>query len=190
MEKRVKDDIVVALREAYDALKAFDIAKLNKVSNLTTHNAGIYQDPHSVTFAILVYSLAKVCSRERERDYTSWKSFKKRTLELLKDAKKDMVSDNHKGYDKDIKQLFKLIGSLDKKLSMYATEVVRQARLKKGEKMYEHGISAGRVAELMGVTEWELQSYVGTAGIREQVWSRKPVSERLKAAKKLFRKKK
>ena len=187
MQQRVKEDIVSALNEAYNAFERFDIAKLNRVSNFTIHNAGIFQDHDSITFAVLIYALAKVCERERERDYANWKAFTEKTLEILREARKSLAAGKYPLYQKDVKHLFRIIGLLDKKLTKYATEVAEQAKVKKGGKVYEHGISAGRVAELMGISEWELLSYVGEAGIAERIGQTVSVEQRLKNARRIFR---
>ncbi len=187
MQKIVKEDILSALGEAHTAFARFDIAKLNRVSNFTIHNAGIFQDTDSITFAVLIYALAKVCERERERDYANWKEFTEKVMYLMKDARRSLGSGKYPLYKKDVKKLFKVIGSLDKKLTQYATEVAEQARIKKGGKVYEHGISAGRVAELMGISEWELMNYIGEVGVAEKLGQTIPIEERLKTTKRIFR---
>lgn len=187
MQQKVKQDILAALDEAYKSFAEFDIAKLRRISNFTIHNAGIFQDPDSIKFALLTYSLAKVAAKEREMDYPKWKQFKEDMLILLKEARQQLDKDDEKAYTKTLKQMFGVIGKLDKKLTRYATEVVTQAKIKKGSKVYEHGISAGRAAELMRISEWELQSYVGGAGITPKAKTPITSSERLKRIKKLFK---
>ena len=59
------------------------------------------------------------------------------------------------------------------------------ARIKKGSKMHQHGISMARTAELLGITQWELQDYIG----KQQEWKIKemPVLKRLKIAREMFK---
>ncbi len=187
MQPIVKEDIISALDEAYKAFVKFDIPKLSRVSNFTIHNAGIFQDHDSVTFAVLIYSLAKVCTRERESEYLGWKQFKGQVEFFLAEAKHALERGNHDDYSKVIRRMFQLIGHLDRKLTKYATEVVEQARIKKGGKVYEHGISSGRAAELMGITEWELMSYAGLTGISERIDATMPIEQRMRIAKKIFK---
>lgn len=186
MQQKVKEDILSAITKAYEAFSRFDIARLNQISNFTIHNAGVFQDDDSIAFAILIYALAKVSGAERERDYPNWKQFKAKQLNLLKEARKDLEKGDYSKYNKDVKNMFKIIGKLDKKLARYATEVIEHAKVKKGAKIYEHGISAGRVAELTGVSEWELQGYTGYMGVPEKMAYTRSASERLKKAKKIF----
>lgn len=186
MQPRVKEDIISALNEAYNAFERFDIARLNQISNFTIHNAGIFQDHDSISFAVLIYALAKVCGRERERDYANWKGFTGQILGLMREARKSLTAGKYPLYQKNIKRMFKIIGSLDKKLAEYATEVAEQAKVKKGSKVYEHGISAGRAAELMGISEWELMSYVGEVGIADKMGQTVSAEQRLKNAKRIF----
>ncbi len=186
MQQRVKDDILSALAEAYKAFAKFDIAKLSRISNYTIHNAGVFQDPDSIKFALLTYSLAKVSEREKERGYPKWKQFVEDILTLLKEARRQLGKGDERLYSLTLKKMFMIIGKLDRKLTTYATEVIEQAKIKKGSKVYEHGISAGRAAELMRISEWELQSYVGGAGVPIKAKMTVSPAERLKTLKRIF----
>lgn len=186
MQQRVKDDILSALAEAYKAFAKFDIGKLSRISNYTIHNAGVFQDPDSIKFALLTYSLAKISEREKERGYPQWKQFVEDMLRLLKDARRQLGKGDEKLYSLILKRMFMIIGRLDRKLTTYATEVIEQAKIKKGSKVYEHGISAGRAAELMRISEWELQSYVGGSGVPIKTKMTVPPAERLKTIKRIF----
>ncbi|MFH0752722.1 MAG: hypothetical protein V1914_03965 [archaeon] len=187
MQQTVKKDILSALGEAYLAFAKFDLAKLKRISNFTIHNAGIFQDAESIKFALLIYSLAKVSAKEREMDYPKWKQFTADMLRLLKEARRQLGKGDEKTYTLTLKKMFQIIGKLDKKLTTYATEVIEQAKIKKGSKVYEHGISAGRAAELMRISLWELQSYVGGTAISEKTKTQVSATERIKNAKRIFK---
>jgi len=80
-----------------------------------------------------------------------------------------------------------LIGKLEKKFGMYITEVLKQARIKKGGRVYEHGISIGRASQLMGISSWELRSYVGGTKLSDiRVVDSKKMKQRLMDVRRIF----
>ena len=46
-------------------------------------------------------------------------------------------------------------------LKPYIEEVLRKASINKASKIYEHGLSMGKTAKLLGISEWELAEYTG-----------------------------
>ena len=38
---------------------------------------------------------------------------------------------------------------------------MRKASINKASRIYEHGISLGKTAQLLGITQWELTEYTG-----------------------------
>ncbi len=118
--------------------------------------------------------------------YPRWKQFVEEMLILLKEARRQLGKGDDRSYAQTLKRMFMIIGRLDRKLTTYATEVIEQAKIKKGSKVYEHGISSGRAAELMRISEWELQNYVGGAGVPIKMKTTVPTAERLKTLKKIF----
>jgi len=63
--------------------------------------------------------------------------------------------------------MLELISKSDIKLKMYIEEVIRQAEIKKGTKLYDHGISLGQAANVLGISQWELMNYVGKTQISD-----------------------
>ena len=64
-----------------------------------------------------------------------------------------------------IRNILKHIGRIDDKLKLYIDDVLDKAKIVKGSTLYEHGVSIGRAAELLGISQWELMSYVGKTKI-------------------------
>ena len=75
---------------------------------------------------------------------------------------------------------------LDPKLKIHIKEVFEKARINKASRLYEHGISAGRTADLLGISTWELMDYSGTTGLADKGIT-KDVKERIKIARELFK---
>ena len=79
-----------------------------------------------------------------------------------------------------------LIGKIDEKLELYIEEVIEKSKIKKGSIIYEHGISVGKVAELLGLSTWELMNYIGKTTIADAGRERINVERRLAFARELF----
>ena len=185
MEPKIKEDILNVLAETLEILKVReekDIIELSEVSNHVIHNASIYQDEDSISVAVLVYSIYKVIERPvfLEEDYY------KKIQALLKEAKNNLMKDNVQNYRKSVKKLFALIDRIDKKLKLYIEEVITKARIKKGSKIFEHGISVGKAAELLGISQWELMAYIGRTELFEKEKFVDDVKGRLRFTRKLF----
>jgi hypothetical protein len=183
MDEVVKKDILRVLSDVANILKIEeekDIVEIRELSNHTIHNASIFQDEDSVSIAILIYSLSKVIERrEGKLNY-------KNLLRLITDAKKNLEYNRIDAYRKTIKKLFNFISTIDTKLKLYIEQVINQAEIKKGSKLYAHGISLGRAAEILGISQWELMFYIGKTK-QADVKGGVNVKTRLNYARSLFK---
>lgn len=178
MNSTVKQDLIKSLKETINAAKENDFFIMPELSNHTIHNASIYQDSDSILAAVIIYSLSKIITRESKIDEQFLKEMKK----ALNELEQNKIND----YRKTMQNILKIISQKDSKIKLYIEEVVTQARVKKGMKLYEHGISVGQAAELLGVSQWELMDYVGKTTISD-VFSGKPgVKNRMRYAKEVF----
>lgn len=186
MELKINEDVLTVLDETLNILEVReekDIVELSEVSNHVVHNMSVYQDEDSISIAVLIYSIYKVIERPGFLSDANYR----RVVDLLKIAKGYLEQDNISKYRAAIHRLFTLIGSIDRQLKLYIEEVVTKARIKKGGGLFEHGLSLGRAAELMGISQWELQEYVGRTQIFERDAFGDDVKARLRFARKLFR---
>jgi len=182
MNESVKSDILSLLNSVISILEREepkDITELSELSDHIIHSASIFQDEDSISLALLAYSIYKVLSRgaDKKEVYTKIKA-------ILKQAKIALENYNLEEYRKKIKNVFEVIKRLDRKVSIYFQELLEKAKLKKGSKIYEHGISIARVAQIMGTSQWELMDYVGKTDIPE--YGIKDAKKRLDFARKLF----
>lgn len=188
MNEEVRSVILELFDEAYAAFKDEDSNKLKEISNYTLHSAGVFQDRDSTSVAILVYSLAKVLERKKMHKYKQWELFSKDTLNHIKNARVALNNLDFENYNFNVHRIFKHIGKLEQSFGMYVTEVIKQARIKKGSGVYEHGISISRAAELMGVSPWDLSEFIGQKRGDDKIpMVTKSVKERLKFARELFK---
>ena len=187
MEAAVKKDIIAILKKALVILKRDDVPALDALSNHTLHDASIYQDKDSISIAVVIYALAKVIHRKELDTLKDWDKAYNDILNQLRKALNYIEHGKEAEYRMAIKAILKDIGSIDKKLKLYIGDVLDKARIVKGGKLYEHGLSAGKAAELLGISQYELLSYIGKTQIAD-VYPEAvvPVAKRIAYAKKLF----
>ena len=180
MNPVVVKDIIDTLGKVLIALKSKDSVAISELSNHVIHDASIFQDDDSVSFAILVYAVSKIIQRCVDTGvcFNKFESVLKDAFDLIKSGDFD-------GYRSRIHDVFALIKSADDKLKLYVEEVIHKAKVKKGSKMYEHGISVARTSEILGISQWELMNYVGKTRIGESSYD-EDVKKRINIARRLF----
>lgn len=178
MNQTIKEDLLHVLRMGRVVIEKNDSFALRELSNRTIHNASIFQDEDSVGIAVVFYSLSKIMERGKlDTD---------RFVSLISRAESSLTNDDTDGYKSAMKALFEEISRADQKLHKYIGAVVEQAEIKKGGKLYDHGISMAQAASVLGVSQWELTSYVGKTSMHEAYPSRTDVKKRLDFTRGLF----
>ena len=180
MNPIVQKDIIDVLGKVILAVKDGDYASLSELSNHVIHDASIFQDDDSVSFAILVYALSKTLQRCIECGVEL-----KKFGDILDGAFSAIKSGDDVLYRQKIQSLFTIIKSADDKLKLYIEEVIHKAKIKKGSKMHEHGLSVAKTSEILGIGQWELMGYIGKTWGFEAV-ADEDVKKRLGFARKLF----
>ncbi len=168
-------------------IKEGDAAKIKELSNLTIHSASIYQDRDSISIAVVIYALSKIIERPKYKEYAEWPEFYN---SIIKDIEICYTALKQKDFDTFRAHLESIALSANKlsgHLKDYIEQVFRKARINKGSRVYEHGVSFGQTANVLGITLWELAEYVGQTGISNvPLTVTKPISERIKIVRKLF----
>ncbi|MBI5389884.1 hypothetical protein HZB02_00160 [Candidatus Woesearchaeota archaeon] len=175
MHPTVKQDILAALDGAIAAIDKHDADGLHHLSNTTIHCASIFQDGYSIEIAVVLYALSKMILR----DGISFSTFKAQ----LERARSFLSADNYARYSATLQQLMDRIGAQERK--DYVRHVINDARIKKGSRLYEHGISVAKTAEVLGISQWELMSYVGKTTATDDL-PKANVKQRLHLARELF----
>ncbi|MBW3004633.1 hypothetical protein KY310_02280 [Candidatus Woesearchaeota archaeon] len=182
MRDVIKEDILSVLEKAIEILKSDEhpADELGELSDHVIHDASIFQDEDSVSIAVLIYALSNVIRYCHEKNI----SYAKLVASIEK-AYAQLSGDNIPGYRVTIRKCFDQIRSMDEKLKVYVQEVLDRARIKKGGKLHQHGISVAKAAEILGLTQWELQDYVG----KQRYFDIKeiPTRQRLKNAREMFK---
>lgn len=162
-ESAIYGDILDVINNVILGLKNNDSKHVKEWSNHIIHNSSIFQDKHSIKTSIVVYALSKLFEKSKyegqNRKY--WNSFWRDITSELKKAKQDLEKKNIRGFSNSIGKLTRLISVADKEFSEHVQFVLEKARVTKAWKIYEHGVSLGRVAELLDISEWEAMAYLG-----------------------------
>ncbi len=181
------DNVIRILRESVKAIKGGDANELKNLSNQTIHAATINQDADNIVIAVLIYALGKIFERDHYREMKGWDKFERIVLENLEDAIKNLEKNNLKGFRENIGTIRNIMNEIDSVLSMYIQDVFRKAEINKAFKIYEHGLSSAQTADLLGITLWELSSYIGQSTISEaNVVESMPLKKRIKIAEDMF----
>jgi hypothetical protein len=182
------DNILRIMREGREALEKKDSYKLKVLSDQTVHTATIYQDADSIVVAVLAYSLAKIVERESYQRMEGWDAF---YSSLLKNMDSAILSLEVGDYEKFMDYLGEIRNSINKiagDLSGYIRDIFYKAEINKAFRLYEHGLSAEKTASVLGVSLWDLASYIGQSTVSESHLNEAiPVKERIKLAEDFFK---
>ncbi len=184
MEDKIKRDILNVLIKSLEAIKKENVKEIKEQSNHVIHNASIYQDKESILIAVIIYSISKIIERVETKEEI--KEVMEKIKNHLQEAIDFLKRDNLKDFEQELKHLNLELNKLDPRLKLHIKEVFEKAKVNKASRLYEHGISAGRTADLLGITTWELIEYSGATGIAEKGIT-KSVKERIKIARSLFK---
>lgn len=183
-----KENVLRILQEAKAAIRDNNSLRLKELSNQTIHTASIAQDPDNIAVAVAVYSLSKIVERKEYQTFEGWKDFYK-TVNLAVDNSINAIKKNDdKKLTESLMLIQKTISKLSGKLKNYIQDVLRKAQINKASKIYEHGISMEKTASLLGITMFELASYVGQKPDGNMSLSKTiDVKSRIKTAEEMFR---
>jgi hypothetical protein len=188
MIPEARKDVLDALKEAIVAIKEKRHADLHAISDHVLHAITIYQDTEIVDVAVAIYVLDKILEKEKYKTHRKMKLFVKTILHQLQKAVLELEKENYEDYSDTLKEILGNMESFSKSIKFYIEDIMHFARIKKGTKLYEHGLSLGKAAELVGVTKWELMPAIGETAIHEQFVTPRKINERrIEFAEKIFK---
>lgn len=162
-----EEHIISILESTKQALQSGDAIKLKELSNQTIHSASIKQDTGSITLAVMVYTISKILERKDSLKIKNWDAFALKLNSFLTLAVTALLEHKDKAYLEHLERIRKTINSISINLKPYVEEVMRKASINKATKIYEHGISMGQTAKLLGITQWEISEYAGQTNIAD-----------------------
>jgi hypothetical protein len=178
MQHSVKEDIATVLRNAINAIHNGDLVGLREESDHIIHCSAIFQRQESIQTAVVVYALSKILERGKTIDA--------KVLDAMEKAIDFIKQENLRGFNTEIKAIYDMISVVDDQLSKYMQHIVTEAQIKKGSRIYEHGISLGQTAQIFGLSQWELMKYVGKTTMSETMVDTIPIKQRIAFARGLF----
>ena len=183
-----KEHVIQILEKTKKAIKNDDIARLKELSNQTIHTASTEQDTDSITIAILIYSLSKIIERKHQYGEKECREFCNFAFKEMEKVLKSLRNDGDGAFTKSLEKLMQKLTKSSGEFKNNVEDVFRKARINKASKIYEHGISMEQTANLLGITMYELSSYMGQKGSENSQYSKTmSVKDRIKLAMDFFR---
>ncbi len=167
-----REHILNLIKQTLEAVKIQDTPKLRELSNQTIHTASTTQDEDNILVAVVIYSLGKIFERKDYQTLKGWPSFYRITIKSLENSIKDIEKEDYKSFREDFSIISKAINKVSDKLKKYIEEVFQKSKINKASRIYEHGISLGRTASLLGVTLFDLAGYTGQTGISDMSYNK------------------
>jgi hypothetical protein len=161
MNMQEVENILRIFKETKKAVEKKDTYQLKILSDQTNNTASRTHDLDNIAIAVIIYSIEKILEREEYRKYPKWENFYKNLKFHIDRAIIYLKKNNEEEFSKCLKEIRKEMGHFSGKLKGYIKDVLRKASVNKASKIYEHGISMERTANLLGITLWELADYIG-----------------------------
>jgi hypothetical protein len=181
------DNILKILREAKQFIEEDKANELKSLSSQTINTAAVSQDADNIVVAVLVYSLGKVMERAHYREMEGWSIFYEAIVKNLSEAIGKLEKEDVAGARNNLGEIRQSLNEIEGDLGRYIKDVFRKAEINKAFKLYEHGLSSAATAELLGVSLWDMASYIGQSHIGDsKIAVSMPVAERVKIAEGIF----
>ncbi len=184
-----KENILKILEGTKQALLKGDSVTIKNLSNQTTNTAALTHDPDNIAIAVIIYSISKLLERENYKTLPGWNEFYKNIFKCLDNSINSVKTNDEAKIKESLNNLRTSLLRVSGSLKKHIQDVFRKASINKASKLYEHGMSMEKTANLLGITMFELASY---AGQKEQV-AETPlvkgvdIKSRIKLAMGLFR---
>ena len=188
MKDSIRKEIIVSLKESIAAIKKNDLASLINQSNQILSNTPIYQDKSSISLAVIIYAISKILSKKEYENYKHWPIFKSNLMKSLRSSQEFLERGDISSYYNRIKFIMEDLNAIEKDMGVFIEHVINSSKIKRASKIHLQGLSAGRTAEMLGISEWELLDYIGHSKefTETPLNISKSVLDRLAYAKKIF----
>lgn len=182
------DNILRILRETLRLIKEDKTDELKTLSKQTVHSAAISQDGDNIVVAVLVYSLGKISERSHYREMEGWPDFYNAVIKNLKLIINSLEKNNVENARIYLGRIRNSLNKISGDLGRYIKDIFRKAEINKAFRLYEHGLSSEQTAKLLGVSLWDLSSYIGQSSIGDSKFAiSMPIAKRIKIVEEIFR---
>jgi len=184
-----KENILKILEGTKQAIKKGDATTIKNLSNQTTNTAALTHDPDNIAIAVIVYSISKVLEREDYKKLSGWSEFYTTIFPSIDNTIAAIKNNEEKAIRENLNNLRQSLMKVSGSLKKYVWDIFRKASINKASKIYGHGISMEKTADLLGITMFELASYAGQKEGVSEVPIGKGISAkaRIKIAMELFK---
>ncbi len=179
------DNILRILKETKEAIKQDSFSKLSSLSNQTINTASLTQDPDNIAVAVIVYSLDKIFERINVKESEKNK-FEDKIMNYLEEAIRKLESKKERLTREALKKIRNEVEKFSGSIKTNIKDVLRKASINKGSRIFEHGVSIETAADLLGVTQYEIASYVGQKDYEYSEGETMNVKKRIKLAERFF----
>jgi len=187
MQESIKRGILQVLKESVKAIKRQDLAKLRNQSDKTIHNVSIYQDHYSISISVVIYTILKILEKSSQKRTKEIEATEKVITSELKNARKALQKDKPYLFSKSLRKIILTLKQLDKETGLFMQKAIETSKVKKAYNLYSQGVSAGKAADLLGISKWDLQPYLGATRESEQKFNlSKSIEQRIKDVKEIF----
>lgn len=184
--KEVKN-VLRILKETKKFISEDNSHEIKILSNQTIHSAAISQDADNIIVAVLVYSLSKILEREHYKDMEGWQEFYDAMNENLVSAIRALEKNDIEKTRIHLGEIRNSLNKISGNLGEYIKDIFRKAEINKAFRLYEHGLSSEKTAELLGVSLWDLASYIGQSSVSNSKFAiSMPVKKRVRVAEDFF----
>jgi len=182
MNEVIRKEIIRILTKLIEILEVKEekgIKELKELSDKAVEGVALHKNLDIISVTVLVYSLYKIRDCIPPKDY-------QKILTDLNFARKSLEENRLGRYNKSIRSLFDLVRKCNAKIKEHLQDVMHAARIKKGASLLSKGLSIGQAAGLMGLSNWDLQQYIGKTVTFEQHREIMPARKRIITALKIF----
>ena len=182
MKEVIRKEILHDLDKTIEILEtrdAKDYEELKELSNHIVENVALYKDLDIISVTVLIYSIYKVLFCIPNEKYTE-------LVKRLKAARRYLQNGKLGAYNGVIKRTYVLIQECNAKVKDHLQDVMQAARIKKGTILLEKGLSIGQAAGLMGLSNWDLQTYASKTTAFSEHHEKVLAARRLKNALQIF----
>ena len=157
-----RGNVLRIFQETKEAVERRDATTIRNLSNQTNNTAALTNDPDNIAAAVIIYSLSKIIERADYEKLPGWNKFYGVYVNCIGNVIGAIKKRDDEAFRKHVKMLRDAIGKLSGRLKIYIQDVFRKASINKASKLYEHGLSMEKTADLLGITLFELADYAGS----------------------------
>ena len=183
----LRTDLLGTLKEIKKAIEKKDADALKELSDHTIHCSSIYHEKRAIYIAMIAYSLSKIIEKGdiKRKHGIELNEFIKGMVENIGALIYFLEEKEFDKFNKAITSILKEISEFDSSFGKYVENVLEFAKVQKGTKIYEHGLSLSSVADMLGISKWELMKKVGETKYPGEIKSKITPRKRLETLKKL-----